>query len=197
MSEIHPTAIVEDGARLGTGVSVGAYAIVGREAVLGDGVVVHAHARVSGLTEIGPGTRIHSFAAVGGEPQDTSYRDEPTRVAIGSDCIIREYATVHRGTVRSRGRTVVGNQCFLMIGAHVAHDCVVADHVLMVNNATLGGHCEVGEHAILGGLAAVQQHCRIGAHAFIGGLTGVPTDVIPFVSAIGERARLGGLNIVG
>jgi UDP-N-acetylglucosamine acyltransferase len=197
MSDIHPTAIVEDGARLGTGVSIGAYAIVGREAVLGDGVVVHPHARISGLTEIGPGTRIHSFAAVGGEPQDTSYRDEPTRVAIGSDCIIREYATVHRGTVRSRGRTVVGNQCFLMIGAHVAHDCVVADHVLMVNNATLGGHCEVGEHAILGGLAAVQQHCRIGAHAFIGGLTGVVTDVIPFVSAIGERARLGGLNIVG
>ena len=197
MSEIHPTAIVEDGARLGTGVSVGAYAIVGREAVLGDGVVVHAHARISGLTEIGPGTRIHSFAAVGGEPQDTSYRDEPTAVAIGRDCIIREYATVHRGTVRGRGRTVVGNQCFLMIGAHVAHDCVVADHVVMVNNATLGGHCEVGEHAILGGLAAVQQHCRIGAHSFIGGLTGVPTDVIPFVSAIGERARLGGLNIVG
>jgi UDP-N-acetylglucosamine acyltransferase len=197
MSEIHPTAIVEDGARLGTGVSVGAYAIVGREAVLGDGVVVHAHARISGLTEIGPGTRIHSFAAVGGEPQDTSYRDEPTAVAIGRDCIIREYATVHRGTVRGRGRTVVGNQCFLMIGAHVAHDCVVADHVVMVNNATLGGHCEVGEHAILGGLAAVQQHCRIGAHAFIGGLTGVPTDVIPFASAIGERARLGGLNIVG
>ena len=197
MHDIHPTAIVEDGARLGADVCIGAYAIIGNGAVLGDGVVVHPHARVSGLTEIGAGARIHSFAAVGGEPQDTSYRDEPTAVAIGSDCIIREYATVHRGTARGRGRTVVGNKCFLMIGAHVAHDCVVADHVLMVNNATLGGHCEVGEHAILGGLAAVQQHCRIGAHAFIGGLTGVPTDVIPFASAIGERARLGGLNIVG
>jgi UDP-N-acetylglucosamine acyltransferase len=197
MHDIHPTAIVEDGARLGAGVRVGAYAIIGNGVVLGEGVIVHPHARISGQTEVGAGTRIHSFAAVGGEPQDTSYRDEPTVVVIGRDCIIREYATVNRGTARGRGRTVVGNRCFLMIGAHIAHDCVVADNVLMVNNATLGGHCEVGEHAILGGLAAVQQHCRIGAHAFIGGLTGVPTDVIPFASAIGERARLGGLNIVG
>src|SRR5436305_6898797 len=197
MSDIHPTAIVEDGARLGEGVRIGAYAMVGPDVVLGAGTIVHPHARISGRTEIGAGGRIFSFAAVGGEPQDTSYRDEPTSVVIGSDCIIREYATVHRGTARGRGRTVVGNKCFLMIGAHVAHDCVVADNVLMVNHATLGGHCEVGEHAILGGLAAVQQHCRIGAHAFIGGLTGVPTDVIPFASAIGERARLGGLNIVG
>ncbi len=195
--DIHPTAIVEDGARIGAGVQVGAYAVIGRDVVLGDGVTVHAHASVSGHTEVGAGTRIFSYASVGGEPQDTSYRGEPTAVTIGGDCIIREYATVHRGTVRGRGRTVVGDRCFLMIGAHVAHDCVVANHVLMVNNATLGGHCEVGEHAILGGLAAVQQHCRIGAHAFIGGLTGVPTDVIPFASAIGERARLGGLNIVG
>src|SRR5690348_1184845 len=120
MSDIHPTAIVEDGASLGEGVRIGAYAVVGPHAVLGAGVIVDPHARVSGRTEIGPGTRIHSFAAVGGEPQDTSYRDEPTSVTIGKECIIREYATVHRGTARGRGRTIVGDKCFLMIGAHVA-----------------------------------------------------------------------------
>lgn len=197
MSNIHPTAIVEDGARIGENVRIGAYSVIGPDVVLGSGVIVHPHVVISGHTEIGSGTEILSFAAIGGSPQDTSYKDEPTSVAIGQNCVIHEYATVHRGTVRGRKRTVIGSHCYLMLGAHVAHDCVVGDHVLLVNNATLGGHVEIGEHAILGGLSAIQQHCRVGAHAFIGGLSGVVTDVIPFASALGERARLGGLNIVG
>ena len=197
MTDIHPTAIVEDGARLGQNVRIGAYSVIGPEVVLHDGVTIDSHVRILGRTEIGARTSIMPFAAIGGSPQDTSYRDEPTSVVIGPDCVIHEYATVHRGTARGRGVTTVAAHCYLMLGAHVAHDCVVEEHVVMVNHATLGGHVEVGQYAILGGLAAVQQHCRVGAHAFIGGLTGVVTDVIPFASALGERARLGGLNIVG
>jgi UDP-N-acetylglucosamine acyltransferase len=197
MSEVHPTAIVEDGARLGENVRIGAFSLVGPEVVLHDGVVVHPHAIVTGRTEVGERTEIMSFATIGGSPQDTSYKNEPTSVVIGPDCVFHEYSTVHRGTKRGRGVTTVGSHCYFMLGAHVAHDCVVSDHVLMVNNATLGGHVTIGEHAILGGLSAVQQYCRVGAHAFLGGLSAAVTDVIPFASAIGQRAELGGLNIVG
>jgi len=197
MGDIHQSAIVEDGARIGTGVRIGPYSVVERDVVLEDNVVVGSHVVLSGHTTIGAGTSIYPFAAIGGPPQDTSYKGEPTTVVVGQNCIIREHATVHRGTARGRGETRIGANCFLMISSHVAHDCDVGDRVVLVNNATLGGHVEIGEHAILSGLVAVQQHCRIGAHAFIGGLSGVNADVLPFASAIGERAELGGLNVVG
>ena len=197
MGDIHKSAIVEDGARIGAGVRIGAYSIIERDVVLEDNVTIHSHVVVSGHTTIGAGSTLNPFAAIGGPPQDTSYKGEPTTVVIGPNCIIREHATVNRGTARGRGETRVGANCFLMIASHIAHDCLVGDRVVLVNNATLGGHVEIGEHAILGGLAAIQQYCRIGAHAFIGGLSGVNSDVIPFASAIGERAELGGLNLVG
>jgi UDP-N-acetylglucosamine acyltransferase len=197
MGDIHKSAIVEDGARIGAGVRIGPYSIVERDVVLEDDVVIHSHVVVSGRTTIGAGTAIYPFAAIGGPPQDTSYKGEPTTVVVGPNCIIREHATINRGTARGRGETRIGANCFLMIASHIAHDCKVGDRVVLVNNATIGGHVEIGEHAILGGLAAIQQHCRVGAHAFIGGLSGVNSDVIPFASAIGERAELGGLNVVG
>jgi UDP-N-acetylglucosamine acyltransferase len=197
MGDIHPSAIVEDGARIGVNVRIGPYSIIERDVVLEDNVVVHSHAVVSGHTTIGAGTALYPFAAVGGPPQDTSYKGEPTTVVVGPNCIIREHATINRGTARGRGETRIGANCFLMVASHVAHDCLLADRVVLVNNATLGGHVEIGEHAIVSGLSAVQQHCRIGSHAFIGGLSGVNSDVIPFASAIGERAELGGLNVVG
>ena len=185
MGDIHKSAIVEDGARIGAGVRIGAYSIIERDVVLEDNVTIHSHVVVSGHTTIGAGSTLYPFAAIGGPPQDTSYKGEPTTVVIGPNCIIREHATVNRGTARGRGETRVGANCFLMIASHIAHDCLVGDRVVLVNNATLGG------------LAAIQQYCRIGAHAFIGGLSGVNSDVIPFASAIGERAELGGLNLVG
>ncbi len=197
MGDIHKSAIVEDGARIGANVRIGPYSIIERDVVLEDNVVVHSHVMVSGHTTIGAGTALYPFAAIGGPPQDTSYKGEPTTVVVGPNSIIREHATINRGTARGRGETRIGANCFLMIASHVAHDCLLADRVVLVNNATLGGHVEVGEHAIVSGLAAVQQYCRIGAHAFIGGLSGVNSDVIPFASAIGERAELGGLNVVG
>src|SRR5690606_2897603 len=129
--------------------------------------------------------------------QDVSYRGEPTAVEVGPDCVIREYATIHRGTARGRGVTTVGANCFLMVAAHVAHDCIVGNHTILTNQATLGGHSTLGDHAILGGLSAVQQRCRVGAHAFVGGLTAVVSDIVPFTMAVGQRAALAGINVRG
>lgn len=197
MSLIHPTAIVEDGARLGADVTVGAFSIVGRDVVLEDGVTLDAHVIVRGATTVGARTRIAAYAVIGGEAQDLSYKGEPTGLTIGPDCIIREHVTIHRGTVRGRGTTTVGAHCFLMISTHIAHDCVVGDHVIMTNQSMIAGHAEIGDYAILGGLAAVQQRCRIGAHAFIGGLTGITQDIIPYVMVTGRWGRLGGINVIG
>lgn len=195
--EIHPTAIIEDGAKLGAGISVGPYSIVGPEVVLGPRCQIGSHVHITGLTEIGADTTIYPFACVGGEPQDTSYAGEPCTVRIGKHCVIREHVTVHRGTKRARAHTEIGDHCFLMVGVHVAHDCIVGSHVTMVNGATIGGLVEIGDYATLGGLSAVQQRLRVGAYAFVGGLTGVNAEIIPFAIALGDRAALGGLNIVG
>jgi UDP-N-acetylglucosamine acyltransferase len=197
MRRIHPTAIVEDGARIGAGVGIGAFSIVGRDVTLGDGVTLESHVVIEGRTTVGQRTRINAFSVIGGEPQDLAYRGEATEVEIGPDCIIREHVTIHRGTSRGRGKTTVGAHCFFMVAAHVAHDCVVGDRVILTNQATLGGHTVVGEYAILGGLAAVQQRSRVGAHAFIGGVTAVDADIAPFAMALGDRARLAGINVRG
>ena len=197
MARVHPTAIVEDGARLGSDVTVGAYTLVGRDSVIGDGVTIAAHVTIAGRTTIGPRTSVGVFSVIGSEPQDLSYRGEDTAVEVGADCSIREHVTIHRGTAHGRGVTYVGAKCFLMIASHVAHDCLVGNNVILTNQATLGGHVEIGEYAILGGLAAVQQRCRVGAHAFIGGLSAVTTDIVPFAMALGHRAALAGINVRG
>jgi UDP-N-acetylglucosamine acyltransferase len=194
---IHPTAIVEDGARLGAGVTVGAFTIIGPSVVLEDGAAVDHHVVIRGRTTVGQRTRISPFVMIGGDPQDLSYKGEDTAIVIGPDCILREHATVHRGTARGRGTTTIGAHCFLMGGSHVAHDCILGDRVILTNAALVGGHAVVGDYAILGGGAAVQQRTRIGAHSFIGGLSGVTRDVVPFVMALGQRARLAGINARG
>ena len=197
MSIIHPTAIVEDGARLGADVTVGAFSIVGRDVTLEDGVTLDAHVLIRGRTVIGARTRIAAFAVIGGEAQDLSYKGEETSLVIGADCVIREHVTIHRGTARGRGVTRIGANCFLMIGAHIAHDCVVGDNVILTNQAMLGGHSEVGDFVILGGIAAVLQRTRVGPHAFLGGMTGATRDIIPFAIATGRIARLAGINVIG
>ena len=194
---IHPTAIVDKGAELAAGVEIGPYAVIGPEVKLGPGVMVMAHAVLSGTTEIGARTRVHPFASIGGPPQHLGYKGEKTRVVIGADCIIREYATVNCGTAAGGGVTRIGDRAFLMTGAHVAHDCRVGEGVVMANAATLGGHVTVEDFVFLGGLSAIHQFCRIGAYAFVGGCAAVPTDVIPYGSAIGNHARLAGLNLIG
>ncbi len=197
MTGVHPTAIVEDGARLGAGVTIGAFSTVGPEVTLGDGVTVDSHAIVRGRTSVGARTRIGPHVFIGGDPQDLSYQGEDTGVTIGTDCVIREHSTVNRGTARGRGLTSIGDHCFMMIGAHVAHDCIVADHVILTNNTLLGGHSEIGEYAILGGASAVQQRTRVGAHCFIGGLVGVTSEVVPYAMVIGHRGEIVGVNVRG
>jgi UDP-N-acetylglucosamine acyltransferase len=197
MSNIHPTAIVEDGARIGVDVTVGPYSLIGSDVTLADGVDVDAHVIIRGRTSIGPRTHISPQVYIGGAPQDLSYRGEDTAIEIGADCIIRESVTVHRGTVHGRGMTTIGSHCFMMAGSHVAHDCVVGDHVILTNNALCGGHAEIGDYAIVGGGAAVQQRIRIGAHCFIGGLTGVDRDVLPYAMANGQRPTISGINVRG
>lgn len=194
---IHPTAIIEDGAQLADDVSVGPYAHVGPNVSLAQGVKIHSHGSVTGYTTIGADTEIHPFAVIGAPPQHNAYKDEPTTLVVGERNQIREHVTMHTGTVQGRGETRVGNDCLFMVGAHVAHDCIVDDHVIMANNATLGGHIHIGEYVFLGGLCAIHQFCRIGAYAFLGGGGILTTDIIPYGSAFGNHARLEGLNIIG
>ncbi len=197
MTDIHPTAVVDDDARIGANVTIGPYSIVGAGAELAEGVTLMSHVVVSGRTSIGANTKVYPFASIGLPPQAMKYKGEPSRLEIGCNNIIREHVTMHAGTEGGGMVTRVGNNCLFMAGCHVAHDCRIGDHVIMVNNATLGGHVMIGDWAILGGLAAVHQFVRIGHHAMLGGLTGVERDVIPYGSVTGIPARLQGLNIVG
>jgi UDP-N-acetylglucosamine acyltransferase len=195
--EIHPTAIVAPGATLADNVVVGPYCIVGENVVLAAGVTVRSHAVLDGRTTIGEGTRIYPFASIGLEPQDLKYRGEQSELVIGRNNTIREYVTMNPGTTGGGMVTRIGDGCLFMVGAHIAHDCKIGNHVIMANNATLAGHVVVEDYAVLGGLCAVHQYVRIGKHAMIGGMSGVERDVIPYGQVMGDRARLYGLNIIG
>jgi len=197
MVNVHATAVVDPSAKLGTDVEIGPYCVIGPDVELGDGVVVRSHAILVGRTTLGEGCQVYPFVSMGQTPQDVRFHNEPSTLTIGPNTIIREHVTIHPGTEDGHMATKVGANCFLMIGAHVAHDCALGDNVTMVNGATLGGHVSIGEGAIIGGLSAVHQFVRIGAYAFIGGMSGITADVIPFGMAIGNRANLYGLNIVG
>ncbi|MEM8664466.1 MAG: acyl-ACP--UDP-N-acetylglucosamine O-acyltransferase [Pseudomonadota bacterium] len=194
---IHPTAIVASRAQIGEGVTIGPHAVIDDDVVLGPGVSVGPNAVITGRTTIGANTALHAGAVVGGPAQDLSYKGEPVTVEIGARCILREHVTVHAGTVRGRSRTVVGDDCFFMVGAHVGHDCILGNHVVLSNNVLLAGHCTLGDHVLIGGGAAIVQRVRIGAHVFISGLSGVTKDVVPFAYVIGHRGRLDSLNLVG
>lgn len=194
---IHATAIIEPGAELGEDVAIGPYCHIGAGARLGDNVTLHNHVVVTGRTEIGARTQVYPFAVLGGPPQHIAYKGEDTALVIGADNVIREHVTMNPGTAQGRGVTTIGDHGLFMTGAHVAHDCVVGDHVIFANNATLGGHVIIQDYVFMGGLSAVHQFCRIGAYAFIGGCAAVPSDVIPYGSAMGNHAFLTGLNIVG
>lgn len=194
---IHPTAIIEDGAQIGADVAIGPYCTIGPRVVLGDYVTLRAHVHVEGITTIGEGTEIYPFASIGTPPQDLKYANEETELIIGKNNKIREHVTMNPGTAQDKGKTVIGDNCLFMMASHVAHDCVIGNNVILANNATLGGHVHVGDFAVLGGLSAVHQFIRIGSHAIIGGMSGVENDVIPYGRVKGERAFLAGLNLIG
>lgn len=196
-SAIHPNAVVEAGAVIGQGVRVGPFCHIGPNVTLGDNVEIKSHVAVHGHTSIGARTRIFPFASIGHEPQDLKFHGEVTTLEIGHDCLIREGVTMNPGTEGGGSKTVVGDHCALLANSHVAHDCTVGDHVILSNNVMLAGHTSIGDYVIMGGGSAVHQFVRIGAHAFVGGLAGVENDVIPYGMALGNRAGLAGLNLVG
>jgi UDP-N-acetylglucosamine acyltransferase len=194
---IHPTAIVGSGAKLGAGVKVGPFSIIGDNVVLHDNVELVSHVTIDGHTEIGAGSRIFPFASVGHEPQDRKYAGEASRLEIGERCIIRENATINPGTAGGGMLTKIGDDCLLMASAHVAHDCILGNNVIMANYVGLAGHVVVGDNVTFGGMAVVHQFTRVGPHAFIGAQSMIDGDVIPYGMALGNRAALAGLNLVG
>jgi UDP-N-acetylglucosamine acyltransferase len=195
--EIHPSAVVESGARLAEDVRIGAFALVGADAELLEGVRVDAHASVIGRTRVGPRTRIFSYACVGGEPQDRSFSGEPTRLEIGADNVIREHATLHVGTPRGGGCTRIGDDNMIMNGAHVAHDCQIGSHCIVASFCGLAGHVIVEDHAVLGAYTGVHQFGRVGESAMAASGAKLSRDAPPFSLVAGDRARLAGLNSVG
>ncbi len=194
---VHPTAIVEDGAKLGDGCKIGPFCTVGANVELGDGVELISHAAVAGRTKVGARTRIFPFASIGHQPQDLKYKGEPSTLTIGTDCQIREGVTMNPGTEGGGMETTVGNNCAFLANSHIGHDCHVGNNVIFSNNVMLAGHCTVGDYVILGGGAAVIQFARLGPHSFVGGMSGLEHDLIPYGMALGNRAYLSGLNIVG
>jgi UDP-N-acetylglucosamine acyltransferase len=197
MTTIHPTAIVAKGAQLHETVAIGPYCVIGEAVTLGRNVRLTSHVVVEGVTDVGDDCEIHAFANIGGPPQHLAHKGEPTQLKIGPRNIIREHVTMHTGTASGRGVTTVGSDGLHMVGSHIAHDCIVGDHVVLAKGATLGGHVEMGDYVFMGGLAAIHQFSRVGRYAFIGGLAAVTKDVIPYGSVWGNHAHLEGLNLVG
>ncbi len=195
---IHPTALVDAGARLAADVEVGAYSIIGAEVEIAAGTHIGPHVVISGPTRIGRDNRIWQFASLGADPQDKKYAGERTELVIGASNTIREYVTINRGTREGGGITRVGDDNWILAYAHIAHDCQVGNHVVFSNNATLAGHVEVGDHVILSGFTGIHQFCRIGAHAFIGMGALVNGDVPPYVMVTTEGyGRPRGINSEG
>lgn len=194
---IHPSSIIDPNAKVGKDVRIGPFCMVGPDVELGDGSHLISHVVLAGKTKIGARARIFPFASIGHEPQDLKFHGEDSQLYIGDDCLIREGVTINPGTEGGGLITAIGHKCTFLANSHVAHDCRIGNHVIFSNNVMLAGHCHVGDYAIIGGGAAVHQFCRVGAHSFVGGLSGVENDLIPYGIAIGNRARLAGLNIVG
>lgn len=196
---IHPTAIVDPKAELDSSVQIDPHVIIDGPVTIDAGTRICAHAVLSGHTTIGKNNVIGSFTSIGAPPQDLRYRGEATELVIGDNNQIREYVSIHRGTSTGRGKTWIGNDNMIMAYCHIAHDCFLADHVIMANLATLAGHVEIGSHANLGGLVAVHQFCRIGDYAYVGGMSGIGLDVPPYVLMEGTRhqMRISGINKIG
>jgi UDP-N-acetylglucosamine acyltransferase len=198
MSEIDPRAAVSSRAKLGRNVIVGPFAVIGDDVELGDDSIVHAHASISGPALFGAGNVFFPFCAVGGAPQDLKYRGEPTRLEAGDRNEFREFCTVNRGTAQGRGVTRLGSHNLLMSYSHVAHDCTLGNHIVMVNGATLAGHVIIEDHATVGAFCPVHQYCRIGRHAYIAAQTVITQDVPPFAKVVAPReTRCYGVNSVG
>ena len=195
--KIHPTAIISPEAEIAEDVEIGAYSIIGPDVHIGKQTVVGPHVVIETHTDIGERCHIYQFAAIGAAPQDLKFKGEKTRVIIGNDNTIREFVTIHRATAAATGTTVMGDHNLIMAYSHIAHNCILDNHIIMVNAANLAGHIHVEDYAIIGGLSGVHQFTRIGAHCMIGGASAVTRDVAPYLIAAGNHATTHGLNVVG
>ena len=194
---IDKTAIINPRAKISDNVKIGPYSVIGPNVEIGEGTIVQSHVNITGDTKIGLNNKIYPFASIGNDPQDLKFKGEETKLEIGDNNKIREYVTINPGTEGGGGLTKVGNNCLFMVSAHIAHDCLVGDNVILANNVPLGGHAHVDDNAIIGGNSAVQQFTRVGKFAMIGGMCGVVRDVIPYGIAHGNRSVLQGLNLIG
>ncbi len=196
-NNVHPTAVVSSRARIGTGCYIGPYCIVNDEVELQDDVRLESHCVIDGHTTIGEGTRVFPFVSIGLAPQDLKYKGEASETRIGRRNMIREFVTIHRGTVGGGMLTQIGDDCLLMAQAHVAHDCIIGNKVIMANAATLAGHVIIEDHANVGAYSGVHQFCRVGKEAYVGGYSVVVKDALPFALTVGNHARCYGLNTTG
>ena len=194
---IHKSSLVHKNTLLGNNIEIGPFCSVGGDVKLGDGCKLHSHINIQGDVEVGNNTEIFPFVSIGSIPQDLKYKGEKTKIKIGSNCKLREYVTVNIGTEGGGQLTSIGHNCLLMIGTHVAHDCLIGDNVIFANHSTLAGHVVIGDNVVVGALSAIHQFSRIGEGAMIGGMSGVTADVVPYATVMGNRAKLSGLNILG
>jgi len=194
---IHPQAIVSPSARIAEDVEIGPWTYIGDDVEIGPGTVIHSHVVIKGPTTIGSNNKIFQFSSIGEECQDKKYKGEPTRLIIGDNNVIRESCTIHRGTVQDQGETRIGSHNLLMAYVHIAHDCILGDHLIVANNTTLGGHVHVGDYVVLGGGTLVHQFCKIGSYAMSAGGSIVLRDIPAYVMASGQSAQPHGLNVEG
>lgn len=194
---VHKSAIIHKKAKISKNVTIGPFCVIGEHVELAEGVKLHSHVVVEGHTYVGEGTEIFPFSVIGCAPPDLKYKGEPSRLVIGKHNIIREHVTMHPGTAADRMETTIGDHGLFMVGTHIAHDCVVGNHVIMANNAALGGHVVLENNVIIGGLCGILQRVRIGQGAMIGFMSAVENDVIPYGLVSGDRATLSGINIIG
>ena len=194
---VHPSSYVDPKAQLGDGVNIGPLCVVGPDVKLGRNVKLISQVSLAGNTEIGDDCELYPFVSMGHPPQDFKHKGGDVRIIIGKRCIFRELVNIHPGSDAGRRDTVIGDDCYMMVGSHLAHEGQMGNHVIVSNGAQIGGNVTIGDHAVLGGLCAIHQHTRIGAHAFIGGMATVISDVIPYGFVLGNSAKLAGLNVVG
>ena len=194
---IHNTAIIDPKAKISSGVSIGAFTVIGANVEIGENTIIQSHVSIIGNTKVGKNNKIYPFASIGNDPQDLKFDGEVTKLEIGDNNKIREYVTVNPGTKGGGGLTKIGNNCLFMVSSHIAHDCLVEDNVILANNVPLGGHAHIEENVIIGGNSAVQQFTRVGKSSMIGGMCGVVRDIIPYAMVHGNRSILQGLNLIG
>ena len=194
---IHKTAIIDSKAKISSNVKIGPYTIIGPHVEIDDDVVIQSHVNITGHSIIGKNNRIYPMASIGSDPQDLKYKDEKTTLMIGANNTIREHVTINTGTKQGGGVTKVGNNNLIMIGAHIAHDCIIGNNIVMANNSAAAGHAEIEDFVIIGAKCGIQQFTRIGKMAMIGGMTGVSRDVIPYGLSTGNRNSLDGINVIG